>query len=754
MSHPDGNTPIYSSSPDITNEVVEKYLLVPQNSDERPTWYASNDLYTGLATTLETDVSFNAFDFFLPVDGGPPLHYHVYENEIWYGIEGELSFSFGNEAGEQGVEPEYSITVPAETLVFGPRLLTHTYRNIDSTDATVGENVGARTLSFTTPGGLDLFFDYVGMPVEDRDDSIPFFGPPTPEMFEQLLEIGVRISGAPYFVTPEIDYVPPEDALDYVLVLPENPDPELVEAALNLTQVDEYDFSIWQIDNNKDIPLPTRPTFTGPFGIEYTSLLTLEESGNELAYNQFSLAPQDTETFAYADLSGSQVTEAVETSATGTATLQLNETGEIAYSLTVSGLDFGELAQTNTAQTPDNELDDVTGIHIHSSARGEDGPHAFDIFSLEEQHETNLNITLNNDGSTTIEGIWEQTEQEIPIGLIDFINSDNLPGTESDFYFQIHTEGNQEGEIRGQVALNTNDFPDPVKSENHEALYVKDGQLSLKIGNEVRLVEPETFVYIPPEQEYSLGNFGEETVDSLAVTVIREPELNSSYGNDRELSSPLDAQGDFSASKSVFLGDEADFFDNPNEDSRQVYGGDGNDELYANYNDRLFGENGDDILNAVTSNDNNRLDGGDGNDELLAGRNGVLLGGDGNDLLRIVDGDRNLLNGGGGEDRFWIINGRVPNTVPETRQLTEFGLPPLSDTRNVIADFELGVDKIGLGGIAEVSSFEDLKLLPAFDDIQSTSILVEIDGIEGEISLANVAGVQFNQFTAEDFIFA
>ena len=79
------------------------------------------------------------------------------------------------------------------------------------------------------------------------------------------------------------------------------------------------------------------------------------------------------------------------------------------------------------------------------------------------------------------------------------------------------------------------------------------------------------------------------------------------------------------------------------------------------------------------------------------------------------------------------------------------------DTRNTIKDFELGVDKIHLRGIDDVvSSFDELELLPAFGDIGSTSIIAKLteDGIEKEISLANVSGVIFNELSANDFVFA
>ena len=733
----------------LATEVVDDYLIVDRDAplDERPAIYTSGDLYTFLATSQETDFRFNVFDFFIPEGGGPPPHIHNFEHEAFFVEEGRVSFFLGNEAGAIDIPPgnereEFVLEgLPEGTFIFGPRLRPHGFANPDSNEATSGTNSGARILSLTTPGGLDLLFEFAGIPVEDRNEQIL---PPSVGIDPKQLEFGQRTGGGIAFS----GYEPPKGTPNYILVLPDDVSKELE---------DNIRSQVAGIDGFSIFTASQRPTFTGEFDIEYTSLSTLSETkdelGNRLSYNQFSLAPQSTTTLVEAYLNDAQVVEPIESSATGIANLQLNEAGEIEYSLRISGLDFGDTLAQSSPQTPNNELDDVVAIHVHSGDRGSNGSHEFNLLDPQQQDESDLDITLNDDGSTTINGTWESTEAEIPLNLTDFISGDGNVGAESSFYLQVHTKGKPEGEIRGQIALNSAYFPAPIVSEDYEAFYIREGNLSFQINDEVRLAESDTFVYIAPGNEYSFANFGEEKVESLAITIPNDSETDTFFNNNISFPSPLKSQG-LSSPTFFFLGDEADIFNRSDENNRRVYGGKGNDELFATQDDRLFGEEGDDILDASSGNKNNLLNGGTGNDELLGAKDGQLVGGDGDDTLRIVSGGNNLLYGNSGADRFWIANSRIPDTVTETRQLTDLGLPNLEDTRNTIADFEPNIDKIGIGGIPEISSFDDLKLLPAFGDIQSTSIIATVDGIEGEVSLANIVNVQFNQLSADDFIFA
>ena len=117
----------------------------------------------------------------------------------------------------------------------------------------------------------------------------------------------------------------------------------------------------------------------------------------------------------------------------------------------------------------------------------------------------------------------------------------------------------------------------------------------------------------------------------------------------------------------------------------QLFGGDGGDKLYCDVgddtayggmsNDAMWGGPGNDVLFGEPGNDH--LLGEDGND--------TLWGGTGKDTLNGGIGADVMLGGYGWADTFAFIN---PNEV---------GIEP--GTRDVIVDFEDGIDKISLAGM-------------------------------------------------------
>jgi uncharacterized protein YjiK/2',3'-cyclic-nucleotide 2'-phosphodiesterase (5'-nucleotidase family)/phosphodiesterase/alkaline phosphatase D-like protein len=155
--------------------------------------------------------------------------------------------------------------------------------------------------------------------------------------------------------------------------------------------------------------------------------------------------------------------------------------------------------------------------------------------------------------------------------------------------------------------------------------------------------------------------------------------------------------------------------------------GSGNDLIDIANADRIFGSAGDDTLDATDARDY-RASGEAGNDTFFLGTNGRALGGDGNDKFFASTGGGNLLSGGAGVDQFWIANGDIPAAA------------------NIILDFQIGTDVIGIQGIGANASNIVLTQVGA-----NTSI-----GFGGQ-TLAILNGIQANSLTPNNpgqFIFA
>jgi alkaline phosphatase len=175
-------------------------------------------------------------------------------------------------------------------------------------------------------------------------------------------------------------------------------------------------------------------------------------------------------------------------------------------------------------------------------------------------------------------------------------------------------------------------------------------------------------------------------------------------------------------------------------------GGNGNDEITvveANGTNNLLGAAGNDTLTVVegsrqlsfggsgndtlTSNgSNNRLYGGSGDDKLFSSVNDSLFGGDGDDVLFGGQKGGNRLSGAAGADQFWIANASLPTS------------------KNIVTDFAIGIDKIGLGGIG-VTQFSALTLLQ-----QGADTIVKT----GNTELASLLQITATSLTANDFVFS
>ena len=88
-------------------------------------------------------------------------------------------------------------------------------------------------------------------------------------------------------------------------------------------------------------------------------------------------------------------------------------------------------------------------------------------------------------------------------------------------YTALATPEETDGNLAyNQFSLNSQSkFPEAIVSEDHQFYYVKQGKLSVKIGEETKVADPDTFVYVAPGESYAIANLGTKPVTALSATV-------------------------------------------------------------------------------------------------------------------------------------------------------------------------------------------------------------------------------------------
>ncbi|UUO13215.1 putative Ig domain-containing protein [Dolichospermum heterosporum TAC447] len=169
----------------------------------------------------------------------------------------------------------------------------------------------------------------------------------------------------------------------------------------------------------------------------------------------------------------------------------------------------------------------------------------------------------------------------------------------------------------------------------------------------------------------------------------------------------------------------------PNSGNNIVDLGSGEDTIFVNKGDRVFGSDGNDTFDARDGQGGNRISGGVGDDTFYLGSNDRALGGDGNDIFRVSLGGGNLISGGAGADQFWIVNAELPSSA------------------NTVLDFQLGTDVIGIQGAVSLGiTTSTLKLNQVGAD---TAIVFNNQ------TLATLTGIQASSLNLTDskqFVFA
>jgi len=126
------------------------------------------DVYRFLATGEDTNGKYAQWEAIVPPGGGPLPHVHSREEEGFYVIEGELTFTIGDKR----------LVASAGMFANMPVGTPHSFKNESSGPA--------KMLISIAPAGLEKMFFEFGVPLQDGSTTAL---PPTKEEIEKLLAV-------------------------------------------------------------------------------------------------------------------------------------------------------------------------------------------------------------------------------------------------------------------------------------------------------------------------------------------------------------------------------------------------------------------------------------------------------------------------------------------------------------------------------------------------------------------------------------
>lgn len=133
-----------------TASVKEPSEVVFVDSAKGKSWNIFGLEIVGKVMSEETAGQYSVVMSTTPSGGGPPLHVHKHEDELFYVLKGRYLFR----SGEKEIEAEEG------DLIFLPRNIPHTFKNVGET-----EGILMNTIS---PGGFEQFFEEVDQLPKDQ----------------------------------------------------------------------------------------------------------------------------------------------------------------------------------------------------------------------------------------------------------------------------------------------------------------------------------------------------------------------------------------------------------------------------------------------------------------------------------------------------------------------------------------------------------------------------------------------------------
>ena len=129
------------------------------------------DVYRFLATGEDTGGRYALWEAVVPPGGGPPPHVHSREQEGFYVLEGEITFTVGDQR----------LVAGAGTFANLPVGTPHSFKNEGGRPA--------RMLISVAPAGLEQMFFEFGVPLPEGSTTAL---PPTKEEVEKLLAVAPK----------------------------------------------------------------------------------------------------------------------------------------------------------------------------------------------------------------------------------------------------------------------------------------------------------------------------------------------------------------------------------------------------------------------------------------------------------------------------------------------------------------------------------------------------------------------------------
>ncbi|MEJ2598612.1 MAG: cupin domain-containing protein [Anaerolineales bacterium] len=136
-----------------------------------------NELMTVLLSGKETNGKYAVVESITPPGGGVPLLHTHPQQETFRVLEGSYEIY-----GQDGDGNKYATAAPAGSMVHVPGGVPHGFRN-------VGNTPGKLLLTFEPAGNMEVFFEDIGIPVEDKANPPTPDGPPD---MEAVLKVFAR----------------------------------------------------------------------------------------------------------------------------------------------------------------------------------------------------------------------------------------------------------------------------------------------------------------------------------------------------------------------------------------------------------------------------------------------------------------------------------------------------------------------------------------------------------------------------------